>query len=245
MTPAHQVVTSASGEFTRPLWFVPGPEESVHPLCLFLDAEHYLRDMDCLPLIRALIETGRIPHVTLAFVSHVCSEDRQQDFLCSDRYTKFIAEEVVSWVRARANIRETGNVICGLSLSGLAAAYLAFQYPKRFSRVLCQSGSFWWLAQQNPVLPRTQARFWLSVGDQETETEVTHSPGGLYQKISQIAGVEWAAQRFQEQGGTVHYQPYAGGHAIAPWREELEPALTWLLGARTVTDSRVNSVETA
>ncbi|MEQ8855418.1 alpha/beta hydrolase-fold protein [Gimesia sp.] len=240
MTPAPQVMTSAAGDYSRNLWLVPGPRDSVHPLCLFLDAEHYLRDMDCLPLISKLMAGGQIPPLTLAFVSHVSSEDRQRDYLWNPRYAQFLAEEVVPWVCARSHARAEGNLICGLSLSGLAAAHVAFQYPGLFSQVLCQSGSFWWLAQQELELPVNHARFWLSVGDQETETEVTHPPSGLYQEISQIEGVEWAAAQFQDQGATVQYQQYKGGHAIAPWRAELPAALCWLLAAQQV-DNGVHS----
>jgi enterochelin esterase family protein len=222
-------MSSATGDYTRNLWLIPGPRESVHPLCLFLDAEHYLRDMDCLSIIQQLMASGQIPAMTLAFVSHVSSEDRQRDYLWNERYSEFLAKEVVPWVRERANIQENGNLICGLSLSGLAAAHVTFQYPRLFNRALCQSGAFWWLAQQDLELPVNHTRFWLSVGSQETATEVTHPPLDLYQEVSQIEGVEWAADRFQDQGALVQYQQYLGGHEIAPWRVELTPALTWLL----------------
>ena len=139
MTPAPQVMTSAAGDYSRNLWLVPGPRDSVHPLCLFLDAEHYLRDMDCLPLISKLMADGQIPPLTLAFVSHVSSEDRQRDYLWNPRYAQFLAEEVVPWVCARSNARAEGNLICGLSLSGLAAAHVAFQYPGLFSQVFARA----------------------------------------------------------------------------------------------------------
>lgn len=121
-------------------------------------------------------------------------------------------------------------MICGLSLSGLAGAYIAFQYPEVFPFSLCQSGSFWWLHDKDIPLPTTKARFWLSVGDQETAAGVTHPPSGLVQEISQIEGVENAVKRFEVLGGTTKYHLYEGGHAIAPWREELAPALKWLIG---------------
>lgn len=229
MQPTQHVITDSSGEYTRKLWFLPGPAEKTHRLCLFLDAEHYLRDMNCLPVHTELMESGAIPPMTCLFISHESSEDRQRDYLCHDRYSRFIAEEVVAWAQARANIQTQANVICGLSLSGLAGAYIALQYPEKFEYALCQSSSFWWLATNEMALSATNARFWLSVGDQETDTEVAHTPE-LYQKISQIAGVELAAERFKAFGATVNYQQYAGGHAIAPWREELSPALIWLLG---------------
>lgn len=228
MQPQQYEFTDPDGAYARTLWLLPGPEERPHRLCLFLDAEHYLRDMDCVPLLNSLMQQAAIPPMTCLFVSHQGGEDRQRDFVCNTAYSKWLAEDVVGWARERANLQADDHVICGLSLSGLAGAYLALHYPKIFSYALCQSGSFWWLADRELELPETNQRFWLSVGDQETETNVKHTPA-LFQKISQIAGVEWAAQRFRSLGATVEYQQYQGGHAIAPWREELPTALTWLL----------------
>jgi enterochelin esterase-like enzyme len=228
MTLAQHTITSSSGEYTRTAWYFAGPEEP-HPLCIFLDAEHYIRDMQSLPVLEGLLESKEIPPVSLVFVSHVRGEARHFDYTCNDRYSQFIAEDVVRWAREKnASIQERENVICGLSLSGLAGAYITFQYPEIFSRSLCQSGSFWWFSEQEILLPPTKARFWLSVGDAETATGVTHPPTGLHQTISQITGVENAGKRFEALGGTVRQNMYSGGHAAAPWREELAPALKWL-----------------
>jgi len=80
-------------------------------------------------------------------------------------------------------------------------------------------------------LPRPA--LWLSVGSEETATGVSHPPTGLFQRVSQIEGVKRAADRFEALGATVRYNMYSGGHAAAPWRAELAPALTWLVvGAR-------------
>lgn len=228
--------TGSTGEYTRDLWLMTAPTQETHRLCVFLDAEHYLRDMNCLPVISELMQNGLIPPVTCVFISHVSGEDRQRDYLWNERYARFIAEDVVAWCTEQANIQATDNVMCGLSLSGLAGAQIALLYPERFPDVLCQSGSFWWLAQQELSLPKTSAKFWLSVGDEETETGVSHAPLGLFQEVSQIAGVEWAASRLQSLGATVKYRQYAGGHAIAPWREELPLALTWLLGSTKIDE---------
>lgn len=220
---------SHTGAYVRDIWYAPGPEDTPHSLCLFLDAEHYVRDMGAPAVLQQLLTERRIPPAAFLFVSHVSGAARHADYVCSDSYTRLIAEDVLHWARAKNRmVQETGNIICGLSLSGLAAAYAAFHYPQTFSRVLCQSGSFWWLADNDVALAPTSARFWLSVGDAETDTEVSHPPTGLYQRISQIQGVEAAAQRFQSLGAEVHYNLYSGGHAIAPWRDELAPALEWL-----------------
>ena len=192
--------------------------------------------MDALPILEALLAERGMPPLSLLFVSHVSSDPseadyacRNDDYACNERYARFIGTDVVHWARARnRGTRATGNVICGLSLSGLQAAYTTCCHPETFSLCLSQSGSFWWLDGNDACLSPTTARFWLSVGDQETAENVSHSPG-LFQKHSQIAGVERAAARIRRLGGTVHYNNRPGGHAAAPWREELAVALRWLL----------------
>lgn len=231
----EQHVISA-GDYSRTVWYRSGPRDKTHPLCVFLDAEHYLRDMDSLPVIKALLAAGDVPSVSLLFVSHVSSDAsradyacRHVDYTCNDRYSTFIAEDVMRWAKKKnAHTQSQGNMICGLSLSGLASAYLTVRHPEVFSRCLSQSGSFWWLAGKDLRWPPTTARFWLSVGDAETAEGVAHSPD-LYQKVSQIAGVEKAAKQLQALGGAVHYHQFAGGHAPKPWRDELPQALKWLV----------------
>ena len=102
---------------------------------------------------------------------------------------------------------------------------------------MSQSGSFWWLDGKEDRLSPTAAKFWLSVGDQETAEDVSHSPG-LFQKISQIAGVERAAANIRQLGGTVHHHNFSGGHAAAALRQELAPALRWLLTPRSSKTNR-------
>ena len=41
---------------------------------------------------------------------------------------------------------------------GRSAAYTTLQYPSVFSRSLCQSGSFWWLADNEIPWPRASAK---------------------------------------------------------------------------------------
>ncbi|HET9944159.1 MAG TPA: alpha/beta hydrolase-fold protein [Actinomycetes bacterium] len=226
----------SSGEYSRSIWYHAGPQDTPHALCIFLDGEHYTRDLDALPVLEALLGERGMPPLSLVFVSHVSSDPgqadyagRQTDFACNERYARYIATEVAQWAQARnKGIRATGHLICGLSLSGLQAAYVTCRHPGTFTRCLSQSGSFWWLDGKEDRLSPTAAKFWLSVGDQETAEDVSHSPE-LFQKISQVAGVERAAASIEELGGTVRLHKFSGGHGPAPWREELAPALRWLL----------------
>ena len=180
------------------------------------------------------MQRGVIPPMTLLFVASGGDAARHSDYVYNARFAEFIAEDVVSRARARVpSLSAERHLICGLSLAGLAAAHIALLYPTRFSAALCQSGSFWLepdafarLAHQRPPVT---TRFWLSVGDEETSTDVSHPPTGLVQVISQIAGVERARAALEETGGDVNYHCYQGGHAFEPWRAELGDALQWLL----------------
>lgn len=228
--PERHIIRSACGRYERHVWFAPGLSDGRHELAVFLDGEFYLHDMDCLAVIREGMTAGRLPSMSCAFVSFLDPESRHEDYTCNPQYSRFIAEDVVTWATQRderITVRE--HLICGLSLSGLAAAYTVMQHPGTFSSALCQSGSFWWLADHAVSFPSTRARLWLSVGTQETEAGVTHPPTGLFQRVSQIEGVETAARDFESRGATVHYNLYSGGHSFAAWREELAPALRWLV----------------
>jgi len=166
----------SSGEYSRNIWYHAGPEDTPHSLCIFLDGEHYTRDVDALPVLEALLGEPGMPSLSLLFVSHVSSDPgqvdyacRHADYACNERYARYIATDVALWAQARnKGIRATGHLICGLSLSGLQAAYVTCRHPQTFSLCLSQSGSFWWLDGKEDRLSPTAAKFWLSVGDQET-----------------------------------------------------------------------------
>ena len=81
-------------------------------------------------------------------------------------------------------------------------------------------------AQRAPV----KTRFWLSVGDEETE--VDDPP-----EVSQIEGVKNACQVLKSLGATVHYNEYHGGHDLKYWRAELDQALHWLLSDKTTDET--------
>jgi enterochelin esterase family protein len=228
--PERHVVRSACGRYERRVWFVPGLSDGRHELAVFLDGEFYLHDIDCLPVIRECMTAGGVLSMSSVFVSCEDVEARHTDLTCSADYSRFIAEDVVAWAKQHdEGIAGQRHLICGVSLSGLAAAYTVMQHPDAFSSALCQSGSFWWLADNAISFPSTSARFWLSVGTQETETGVHHEPIRLFQRVSQIEGVEAAARVFESRGGTVHYNLYSGGHDCPSWREELATALRWLI----------------
>jgi enterochelin esterase family protein len=231
---SHTVSDPAMG-YSRPIHLLRGPVDQSQPqrLCLFLDGELYLQKMEALPVLEALLDGdgNTLPPVTFAFIDHVDMKTRQADYTCNDSFGRFVVERVLPWLQEKIPGLQPENgqhLIGGLSLSGLASAWLALQYPNHFRSCLCQSGSFWWnderftkVASKHEPLPISN-RFWLSVGDQETE--VDDPP-----EVSQIVGVKNAHEALKSLGATVHYHEYHGGHDLKYWREELPEALRWLL----------------
>jgi enterochelin esterase family protein len=130
-----------------------------------------------------------------------------------------------------------GHLIAGPSLGGLAAAHLALSYPQAFPHCLSHSGSFWWqnewLKEHIEQFPASHGNFWISVGDQETQTGISHPPTGLYQDIAQLPACERFAEALSAHGHRSHYSLHAGSHSTEPWKEELPAALAWLIGKGT------------
>ncbi|MEO0795014.1 MAG: alpha/beta hydrolase-fold protein [Verrucomicrobiota bacterium] len=229
-------VSSRDGAYTRKVWMRPGPVDRVHPLAIFLDAEYYLRDMDSPQMLEGLMESSAIPELTILFVSHVDVPARVENFTCNPRYASFIAEDLFGWAREQnASIQASNNLISGLSLSGLQGVFTALSYPQKFSYCLAQSGSFWWedcrLIGEIANYAASGQRYWLSVGDEEVATHIDRPQIGLYQEVSQIEGVTRTADALRTIGAEVSYHLFKGGHAPAPWSDDLPKGMQWLFGS--------------
>jgi enterochelin esterase-like enzyme len=224
--PEQHTISDPALGYSRPINLLRGPADQPHRLCLFLDGELYLQQMQVLPVVSALLDRQVLPPVTFAFLDHLNMQARQQDYTCHEPFGRFIIEKVIPWLQEEVpGLQPDGHLIGGLSLSGLASAWLALQYPGHFRYCLSQSGSFWWNDQRFTKIAAQHEsinnRFWLSVGDQETDAD--EPP-----EVSQIVGVKNAHRALKALGATVHYHEYHGGHDLKYWREELDQALPWL-----------------
>jgi enterochelin esterase family protein len=228
----EHVVTDSAGEYSRTVWISTRPSVASSRLYLFLDAEYYLQRMDTLAVMTDLQASGSIPPGICLFVSHRDHAARHDDYTCNPRYAGFIAEDVIRWAQVQEpQISNSGHLICGLSLSGLAAIHLSLARPDLFPRVISQSPSAWWNQEwlrQNlgtPALERT--RFWISVGDQERESGISHPPTGMRQEVAQVDSVERLARKLKDQRAAVHYHLFPGGHQTECWKAELCAAMKW------------------
>lgn len=199
-------------------------------LLVFLDAELYLERVSAPQVVRRLAEQRRIPPVASVYVSNNGGAARHSDFVCDDSYVRVLVTEVLPFVWEKRRTMPDRVILLGLSLSGLAAAYAALT-TRHFHAAVCQSPSFWWneerLASCLPVVDTRAAAFWISVGDRETESDVSHPPSGLIQKTSQRDSCGRGVEALRRAGYAVSHRVFQGGHDPACWQEDLAHALPW------------------
>ncbi len=228
-------VESPSGKYSRKVWLLNADGGTPEKIGIFLDGEFYVNQMDAPSILSHLQRRGAVPSMLCAFISHVNGEARHHDLTCTPDYSDFIATDIVGWLRRKSGAIPEGNhFIAGTSLGGLASAYLSLTRPELFPYCLSHSGSFWWknewLANHLNQMPASKRKFWLSVGDKEVASGVSHPPTGLRQEVTQVTACERLATALIAKGHAVHYNLYEGGHEIRCWKEELPNALSWLLG---------------
>ncbi|MHC4995979.1 MAG: alpha/beta hydrolase [Planctomycetota bacterium] len=212
---------------------LPAASDEAPTLCVFLDAEYYLNSLGAVDLIVGLVERGEIPPVVCVFVSHVDAAQRRLDYTCNTAYSRFVACDVVRWAHGQVpGLSEAGRTIVGMSLSGLAGAHAVYKHPEVFERWVFQSGSFWWndeylTGRLNRPMDNGK-RCWVSVGDEETQADITHPPSNMRQVVSQSHACRRFADTVTGRGASVLFNLYAGGHDTKHWGAELPDALRWV-----------------
>jgi enterochelin esterase family protein len=234
----HTLHSAALGEDRNFAVYVPPGYDAKGAPCGLLVAF----DGDGLPedptTLDNLIAAGRIPPLVGVFVRQ---RDRSHELTCSPTFVKFLADELVPWVRANyaVNADPKRAIVRGLSLGGLMASYCAFERPDVFGNVLSQSGSYqWlpeadmtssalppvaaepgWLTRQYVAAPKRDVTFYLEAGRFE---DISHN--GLLTENRRLRDV------LRAKGYTVHYSEFTGGHDPANWRGSFADGLLALVG---------------
>jgi enterochelin esterase family protein len=213
----------------RKVWTQSAATDSPQTAVLFLDAELYIDRVQAPAVMQQ-----EWPHALAVYVSHNGAAARHVDYVCNPTYAEFIADELLPWVlQQHPTLDPAKMILAGLSLSGLAVADIGIRYPDRFTHVICQSPSFWWeqdrFVTMIPPKPDQSPAFWICVGDQETQSGISHPPSELRQESTQIEGCEHTRDALIQAGFSVSYRTYRGGHDPACWKDDLELALRWTI----------------
>lgn len=221
----------------RSIWLRP-PRAPKQPaqLLVFLDGERYRERVGADAVLDTLDAEGVLPNTLIAFVSESSAEARWLECPCHPPFARFLNDELLPWlVESHPEVRvATRRVLTGLSYTGLAAAFAAFQRPGRWTHVISQSGSHWsndcWLTQRHRELTTPlPTRYYLDVGRRETQVNVQHRADVL-QVVSQIEGVRRFRDALQATGHLVEYVEFDGAHEYPAWRQTLPGALRWAFG---------------
>jgi len=151
----------------------------------------------------------------------------------SDRYPRFLQEEILAEVQSKYNIRRDAysRAITGLSSGGICAFNVAWQQPDAFSRVLSWIGSFtsiqWQpgVADGGNIYPnkvrkeaKRNIRVWLQDGSEDLENQHGSWPLQNIQLANSLKIREY----------DFHFSFGHGTHNAAHGSAELPGALTWL-----------------
>ncbi len=157
----------------------------------------------------------------------------------SDRYARFLRDEILADVQAKYNIRKDAysRAIAGISSGGICAFNAAWQQNDQFSRVLSRIGSFtsiqWRHDQADPrdnILggndypflvrkePKHNIRVWLQDSSEDLENDYGSWP---MQNIQMANSLKLREYDF-------HFSWGCGSHNPAHGNAELPEELTWL-----------------
>jgi enterochelin esterase family protein len=211
----------------------PGSRSSgeTYPLVVTMAGGFYADMVAVKENLDNLIAEGRIPPVVAVVVSGSVEELR-----CSPEYARFLAEELVPWMRTNYQATDDPEltVIAGSSAGGLASTYAAVNHPDVFGKVLSQSGSYWWnrifrsrdegddfsdaewLTRQIRAIDGVPVEFYLEVGLMEFE--------------GQLDTNRRLRDALMEKGYVVDYREFNGNHSYVTWRGSFAEGLVVLLG---------------
>jgi len=219
--------------YTPPGYKADGAPYNV--LVLF-DGETYRKNVPAPRILDNLIAERKIEPLVAILIGNASDEARQRELNCNPKLPEFLRQELMPWVREHYHITNdsTHAVIGGLSSGGLAAAYVALQYPQMFGNVLVQSGAFWWspkhdegeepnwLARQYVMAPRSNLKFFIEAGT--FENDVGGTGGQILEESRHLRDV------LRARGYEVSYREFAGGHDQLTWRGSLADGLIALIG---------------
>jgi enterochelin esterase family protein len=220
----------------RPAWlYTPANFDPAisYPLLVIMDGDSYISLVPMPTILDNLIAARMIPPVIAVLLGNAPDNAREVEMNCNQTWSDSLVKEVLPWLRTRHNLKFTdANVtIIGDSLSGLAAACVARDYPKVFSKVISQSGSYYrapagdepeWLARHLAADPPIPVQFYLEIGLLETASIPSRDP-------SMLTANRHLRDVLTAKGNRIRYVEHYSGHEHLSWRATIPDALIYTL----------------
>lgn len=215
----------------------PRPNGQAPGLLVVLDGMTYVSALAAPAILDNLAAEGKIRPLVTLFVDALDQATRNREFACYVPFADFLAMELVPWAanRYRAGEDPSGNILCGPSHGGLAAAFTAATYPTVFGNVLAQSGSFWWspeyprdhewLAQLLAMADRLPVRFRLEAGRLDRWRLREDDP-------TVLNATRHLRNVLRAKGYRADYHEFTGGHDYNCWQAAFPQAIMALAPPR-------------
>jgi enterochelin esterase family protein len=229
------------------------------PLLVLFDGDDYLnQDWRGPEMWDNLIADRAIAPMVVVMVDNLPGR-RLFDLVANETFGRFMATELVPWVRGEYNVSRDARftVVGGASAGGFASTYLGLAHPEVFGNVLSISGAFWWSpahnggicggvcadsAGQPSVVNRdaTTEPNWLAQLALERPASKTlfYLSAGTFEAdiVGTGAGLLEENRHLRDilraKGGKVVFHQVVGGHETMSWRVAMADGLQTLLPPR-------------
>jgi len=198
-----------------------------YPSLVLLDGTDFLKYSKVNTILDNLIQTKTIKPIIAILVDAGMKDGqttRYEEYPLNHDFANSLVNEVIPFVNERYPLSEinTDYVISGFSYGGLAAIYVAFEYPDKIKHVLSLSGSVHYGKDDEHELMIKRIAFTeprdivmkLNVGKLEGEYH-WNSPAWANQLVSH----RHLVTILKMKGYDFTYQEYAGDHSAASWIE--------------------------
>ncbi|MGB3152817.1 MAG: alpha/beta hydrolase-fold protein [Maribacter sp.] len=225
------------------------------PVLLMNDGQDYEAMKLEKTLTNAFTDATKKP---FCYVGIDCNEDRMNEYGTSSTvdyknrgkralsYSKFIIEEFVPFLKAEFSVSDSNKdwVYCGMSLGGLSALDIGYNYPSCFSKVGVFSGSFWWrkkayikgdkLDRSRIILDVIKKRpyvagqkFWFQCGTADETADRNNN--GVIDAIDDTKDVikELQLKGYSYPGDITYLEIKDGKHDLPTWGNVFPEFLKW------------------
>ena len=202
-----------------------------YPVLYVVDGGDYLAMGRMATLLDQMIADKEIPALLAVFLP--VDKAKRIDRYHPDgkehlAYSRFLADEVVSFIDSHYSTHPLGNgrTLLGESLGGVVSLFTGLAYPHTFGQVASQSGAVdeqlnRRIAQADLTVSQT---FYLEIGTEETAVNSSRGVLNLYAANEQLRAI------LQTKKATLYYETFEGDHTWGHWQKNLPRMLRTLYG---------------
>lgn len=208
----------------REVYLYRPPVKEPVPLLVVYDGADYLERAKFNLIVDNLIHEKRISPIALAFLQNG-GEHRAAEYACADATLMWLDNIVLPLARKHLKLLDIKTHrgaygVMGASFGGLMSVYTGLRMPDIFGKVICQSGVFESEGRDFAAVDLIRAgqsreiKLWMDIGRFDWLLEDNR-------RLQPI---------LMENGYTVTYREFSGGHNYTCWQNEAGIALVEMFG---------------